>query len=141
MPVFGAQFYTTFAFNKYLKDKIEASINDNELIGPHTDIIAMEYHKNLGKCMVKKFLWSHPGIKPFGIPLDQQCKKCKVLRNWKTRDKMANKITIRCGNCKDTKVYDRHDLLNYCQKDKEPYKKADAEWMYEVIVDPSAMQM
>ena len=140
MPVFGVQFFTTFALNRflYLKGNILASLTDNEVLGPHTDIMAFEYEEDLKKTGVKTYVWSNPGIKPFGKSLTQQCQSCKVLRPWKPTLMTADKITVECKSCKIKLDYFRGDKLSYGQSvSKMPYGGKRGEWLYEVVVDPA----
>jgi hypothetical protein len=137
MPIYGIQFYLTYTFNKflYLKENITASLLDNQLLGPHTDLIVMEYAYDSQKCIGKKFRWSHPGIKPFGVALNHQCQECKALRSWKPSDISPEKISIKCSgqHCKVVQTFVKGEELQYCGLNKSRYTNNQGEWMYEII--------
>ena len=136
IPVIGSQFYTTFAHNQflYLNENIVASLSDCDGLGACTDVIVMGADKALKSYVIKQYTWSRPASKPFGIPVDHQCRKCKALRTFKAKKAGGEKITVRCSNCLTMKEYQRPSGLSYCRRNGAGYSKDnDPEWMERVL--------
>jgi hypothetical protein len=89
----------------YGRKPISGMLKNHQVIGSHTDIFF--FYRSGG---VSRLTWSHPGIRPFGVPLALQC-QCKSYKSWTpsvtltaTRDDVAS-IRLVCKYCKHTAIY------------------------------------
>lgn len=79
--------------------KFEVVLNDHHQVGAHTDIYLLEPGSS------RRFIWSHPGRRPFGNPIPLQCIMCKSLRSWGPPDVKCtspariSSITLTCQYC------------------------------------------
>lgn len=112
MPVFAASFFIDFAYNRFLlgKKDVGLSVRDNELLGPHSDLVCFECKKENGSVIatVTRYFWSHPGLQPYGNSLPTQCPRCHGLRTWGVAEKTENKILLKCkAGCGKTLDFSR----------------------------------
>jgi hypothetical protein len=89
----------------YGRNPISGMLKNHQVIGSHTDIF---FFYRSGS--VSRLTWSHPGIRPFGIPLALQC-QCKSYKSQtpfvtltESRDDVAS-IRLVCKYCKVTATY------------------------------------
>ncbi len=100
MPVFSTPFFVSLANNRFLygKKDIGLSLHDDEQLGAHSDLICFESKKKDSsvKTTTSRYVWSHPGLKPFGNPLPIQCPACGGLWTWGVVKKTADNINLKC---------------------------------------------
>jgi hypothetical protein len=104
MSVFSTPFFVTLTNNRFLygKHDIGLSLRDDEVLGAHSDILCFESRKDHSSVTTTtgRYIWSHPGLKPFGNPLPMQCPDCKGLRTWEVLKKTADNIYLKCRGIK-----------------------------------------
>jgi len=117
MPVFSTPFFVTLANNRFLygKHDIGMSLRDDEQLGPHSDLLCFEFKKDHRSVTTSRYIWSHPGLKPFGNPLPIQCPDCKGLRTWTVLKKTADNIYLKCKgiDCSRSLDFSRAPALNF----------------------------
>jgi hypothetical protein len=110
MPTFTVPFISSFVYNLFLykKTHLDSAIYEHQVLGAHTDVIYFEYSSQKQSTAVTKYIWSHPGLRPYGQTLETQCPDCNGLRTW-TRKPSAQveQITLKCkvANCPAEKVF------------------------------------
>ena len=86
--------------------------SNHQVLGSHTDIYIFHHDGN-----ISRYTWSHPGIRPFGMPLRLQC-QCKSLKPWApsvTLNSSKNDlqlVRLSCKYCGYTMEYRRPENLN-----------------------------
>ena len=102
MPAFSTPFFVTFSHNRFLykRQNVDRSIRDDEQLGAHTDLLCFEsMRKTEGRqagAVMTRYVWSHPGLKPFGNLLPTQCLDCWGLQTWDVVKKTKDIILLRC---------------------------------------------
>jgi hypothetical protein len=101
MPVFSTPFFVTLASNRFLygKNDIGLSLLDDEQLGAHSDLLCFESKKHSSSITntMSRYVWSHPGLKPFGNTLPIQCPSCKGLRTWVVLKKTPDIVVLKCS--------------------------------------------
>jgi hypothetical protein len=108
MPVFSTPFFVTLANNRFLygKKDIGLSLRDEEELGAHSELFCFESKSDNSSVTVttSRYVWSHPGLRPFGNLLPIQCPDCMGLRTWNVVKKSADNIYLRCNGVKGSGV-------------------------------------
>jgi hypothetical protein len=139
MPYFSNLFFITFAYDKFLygKKDVGASLRDDEQLGPHTDLFCFDSKTKDGSIIATttRYLWSHPGVKPFGHPLPIQCSVCQGLRTWKVVTKTKDKIVLMCraNNCSNKLEHDRPPAAEFVGG-KYVDDGRHGQWLKEILV-------
>jgi hypothetical protein len=119
MPVFSTSFFVTLTNNRFLygKHDIGLSLCDDEELGAHSNLLCFESKKDHSSVTTttSRYIWSHPGLKPFGNPLPIQCPNCKGLRTWDVLKKTADNIYLKCKGieCPQRLDFSRAPALNF----------------------------
>lgn len=86
-----------FIFNR---PKIENILHDHQNIGAHTDIVQFQAG------IVTTFRWTHPGARPLGFGVYNQCLNCKRLKTQTAKpNDDHSKILLKCRECKAEFVF------------------------------------
>jgi hypothetical protein len=103
---------------------------NHQVLGSHTDVYFFGHD---GK--ISRFTWSHPGLRPFGIPLDFQC-GCKSLKPWspkvtlnRAKDDILS-VRLSCKYCAHTFEYKKPANLRRLAAGKH-YRSEVGEWYFE----------
>jgi hypothetical protein len=110
MPTFTVPFISGFVYSRFLykRTRLESTIYEHQVLGAHTDVVCFEYSRENQSTTVTKYVWSHPGLKPYGQTLETQCPGCKGLRTWARKGApQAEQITLRCkaAGCSQERVF------------------------------------
>jgi hypothetical protein len=115
----------------HLKSPTSGFIGNHPTLGMHTDVYLFEK-----KGVQRRFTWSHPGLRPWGMVAPVQCPKCLSPKPWikPTVDLKLETITLTCGyeGCRRAlpTFVKPGNLLRYTHG--EP-SKTDGEWYYEFM--------
>ena len=119
MTAFSTPFFVTLANNRFLygKKDIGVSLRDDEELGAHTGLLCFESkkHESSITTTTSRYIWSHPGLKPFGNVLPIQCPGCWGLRTWSVRKKTADDIHLKCmgAECSQQLYFSRPPALDF----------------------------
>jgi hypothetical protein len=84
----------------YNRTNLAHILQDQQELGAHTDIIEIQPKK------ISTFRWSHPGARPMGFEIYNQCSTCARLKPFKpTVNSSKTQISLECTSCKKITVY------------------------------------
>jgi hypothetical protein len=138
MPVFSTPFFVALTYNRFLygKHEIGHSLRHDEELGAHSDLLCFESKKDRSSATTTttRYIWSHPGLKPFGNPLPIQCPDCKGLRTWDILKKTADNIYLKCKglNCSQRLDFSRAPALNFV-RGKYMDDGQHGQWLKEIL--------
>lgn len=127
------KFVMDLALSHFIFDrpKIENILHDHQNIGAHTDIVQFQ------ASIVTTFRWTHPGARPLGYGIHNQCTNCKGL---KTRSAKPNedhsRIVLRCRVCKYEIVYNLPEGWGWV---RSPPAKGDVRGAWLVLTEASSV--
>jgi hypothetical protein len=75
-----------------LRQVFSAILPQEVELGAHTGVVLLEQHQQL------TYVWTHPGVRPWGFEVRPQCDQCLVLKPWKvTWEEWTIILKCRCG--------------------------------------------
>ena len=101
------KFVMDLALSHFIFDrpKIENILHDHQNIGAHTDIVQFQAG------IVTTFRWTHPGARPLGFGVYNQCLNCKRLKTQTAKpNDDHSKILLKCRECKAEFVFNLERL-------------------------------
>ncbi|KAF8950171.1 hypothetical protein BDZ97DRAFT_1934474 [Flammula alnicola] len=108
---FSTKFLMDYALNFFVfgKDNLLASLNDQQVLGAHSDVILIE------KSAVRRLIWAHHGSRPFGKSPPLQCPSCSCLSHWSPTVEEKT-ITLVCRVCQHSIPFYLPDDLTWVKK-------------------------
>lgn len=111
----------------------ECMLKDHHRVGAHTDIYIFKPDN-----IVKQYVWSHPGRRPFGQSIPLQCVICKSIKSWgkpdikRTSGAYATSYILTCQSCGHMLRADRP--ANFIKYTPGPLDKSErGDWYLENI--------
>lgn len=84
----------------YDRPHIKYFLMEHQSLGAHADIIQFEAGNT------KTYRWTHVGVRPLGIGINQQCGQCNRLRTKKPKESQDHsEIVSTCTECKSQVTY------------------------------------
>ena len=100
---FASHFLQDFVLNFYVhgKTRLESILRRHQGLGAHSDVFLFRPLWS-GSYLCERFIWTHEGIRPVGIPIDLQCPECYTMRPWVVQPKKdpaheRNYVSHSCG--------------------------------------------
>lgn len=85
----------------YGRSNIAHIVRDQQELGAHTDVIEFQSRKT------STFRWTHPGARPMGFGISNQCPSCDRLKTVKPiPNKNKYQASMACNVCDYSKDYD-----------------------------------
>ncbi|KAF8813074.1 hypothetical protein BYT27DRAFT_7085341, partial [Phlegmacium glaucopus] len=84
----------------YNRIKLDHILQEQQELGAHTNIVEFQPGKTL------TFMWTHPGARPMGVGVSNQCFRCNRLKTMKpTSNQLNSEITLQCTICNFSKIF------------------------------------
>lgn len=102
-PFFTHTFFMDIALQHFIYKRTNLAhiLQDQQELGAHTDIIEIQSRK------ISTFRWSHPGARPMGFDISNQCSICARLKTFKpTVSPSKTQVSLECTSCKNIAVYE-----------------------------------
>jgi transcription elongation factor Elf1 len=85
----------------YNRTNLTHILQDEQELGAHTDIIEIQSKT------ISTFRWSHPGARPMGFGVSNQCPDCNHLKPFKPNiNPSKTQVSLECTFCKNKVDYD-----------------------------------
>jgi len=124
------------ALNHFIFDCINFALilRDQQVLGAHTDVIVFQ------PGVIKTFRWAHPGARPMGNSISNQCPGChrlKTLTPIHIGDPSSNVLT--CSGCKWNETYKIPNGFVWCHGASACKGEDRGAWLVENDLDGGDM--
>ena len=101
-PALTHSFIMDIGLSSFVYDRMKMGLilREHQELGAHTKVVQLEKEKT------STFMWTHPGARPMGELVANQCGNCRRLKTTSptvSQDKKS--IVIKCAVCYNTKTY------------------------------------
>jgi hypothetical protein len=103
MPAFTHTFIMDIGLQQFIykRGKLSYTLRDHQELGAHTDIVEFRQDK------VLTFVWTHPGARPMGHRITNQCPSCHRLKTMGPKvSNNGRNVILKCSGCQEDKSYD-----------------------------------